>query len=111
VNLCNYEAATGYFPVLYRPEVNPYDHMGLLPAVPDRGLESTPPRIDIAGYQRVTGQRVDYVLVWSPPDPEATRAQLGDSGYERVYTSARHGLAQLYRRKDWGKNTAQEGDH
>ena len=29
VNLCNYEAATGYFPVLYRPEVDPYDHMGL----------------------------------------------------------------------------------
>jgi hypothetical protein len=102
VNLCNYEANAGYFPILYRPEVNPYDQMGLMPAVPDRGLESTPPRVDIPGYERTAHQRVDYILVWSAPDPQAALPQLGALGYERIYTSAPRGLAQLYRRKDWG---------
>jgi hypothetical protein len=101
VNLCNYEAAAGYFfPIVYRSEVNPYEHMGLLPAVPDRGLESTPPQASIAGYQQATHQRVDYILVWSSSDPEATRLRLNKIGYERVYTSEPRGLAQLYRLKD-----------
>jgi hypothetical protein len=110
VNLCNYEAAAGYFPILYRGEVNPYEHMGLLPAVPDRGLESTPPRVDIEGYQQATNHRVDYVLVWSPSDPEATRLRLGKDGYKWVFTSEPRGLAQLYRRKDWPKEVVREGD-
>ena len=29
VDLCNYEANTGYFPVGFRPELNPYTHLAL----------------------------------------------------------------------------------
>jgi hypothetical protein len=81
--------------------VNPRVFMGLVPTLPDRGLDSSPPQISIPHYEQATHQRVDYILVWSPPDPQRALPQLVALGYERVYTSTPRGLAQLYRRADW----------
>jgi hypothetical protein len=52
VDLRNYQASLGYFPTLYRPELDP-----------TRYLAADPP--DVAGYLNATGGRatVDYLLV------------------------------------------------
>jgi hypothetical protein len=110
IDLENYEANTTYFPVRYRPDVNPFDHIGRDNA-PDRGLQAEPPDVDFLGYpQRTAWRTVDYVLLWNvtdrtrdTPAGAAIFEQL-DKGYERVETPP--GPIQLYRRK----NLAIEGD-
>jgi hypothetical protein len=60
VMLDNYEGAKGYFPINWRPEVNPFDHLG-------RGIsgsEAIPPMIDLKYYIQETKVQVDYVLEW-----------------------------------------------
>jgi hypothetical protein len=104
VNLMNSEAAAGYFPIRYRPEVSPYTLMGTDPSQPAGGLEAEPPRVDFLGYERRTGQRVDYVLIWGWRDGQrqeqtgrAIFDQLSEGGYERV--PLRSELVRLYRRQ------------
>ncbi|MFL6200636.1 MAG: hypothetical protein ACJ76J_15785 [Thermoanaerobaculia bacterium] len=86
----------GYFPVHYRPERNPYDHIAQGP-----DPERMPPWVDFLTYPKRTGGRVDYVLLWEmPPDRthralRSVRRQLR-TRYERVWVSPR-GLAELYR--------------
>lgn len=99
VELGNYEANTSYFPVRYRPELNPFDHLGRENA-PDRGLQAEPPQVEFLAYP----ERIDYVLLWNVPDT-ARQSQVGaaifdqlDKGYERVEMP--RGLIQLYRRKE-----------
>ncbi len=102
VELANYEANTSYFPVRYRPELNPFDRIGLGNA-PDQGLQAEPPEVNILSYPERTGQPVDYVLLWNVTDEArasprsvAIFDQLSQ-GYERVETPP--GRVQLYRRK------------
>jgi hypothetical protein len=103
IDLPNYEARTGYFPILFRPEVNPYRYLG---SRPGNGLLEDPPRVDIAGYTAQTGQSIDYVLLYGlrpgqpTGSPERLILQQLEAGYECVYQSPQHGLVQLYRRKD-----------
>jgi hypothetical protein len=105
INLLNFEAGTGYFPVLYRPEVNPYHHLPSR-SRPAEGLLEETLHMDIAGYTARTGQPINYVLLWGlrPGERPGPRAQFilrqleGD--YEPVYQSPQRGLLQLYRRKD-----------
>ncbi len=61
VDLGLYEAGEDYFPLRFRPELDPYRHLsiGLL------GMEEVPPRVDLPRYER-QGGRVDYVLLWQP---------------------------------------------
>ena len=99
VDLRNYEAVVGHFPLVFRPERNPKLHVGV-----GGGLLSVVPRIDFLTYPERTGGRVDYVLLWlldKPPQdsPEAAAiyAQLA-SGYDLIHVSPR-GLARLYKRK------------
>lgn len=103
VELLNYEATTGYFPLLYRPDLNPYHHL------PAEGiLESEEPELDIMGYQERTGVRIDYVLLWWAPMAkkmpskrkalESILSQLEDD-YELIYSSPERNLVSLYRRK------------
>jgi hypothetical protein len=86
VVLANYEAHVGYFPVVYRPQLDPY-----------RFLVSGD--LDLDGYRR-RGGRVDYVLVWGRvlPTRPAVRGLLAKlaRGYDLIATSPR-GLARLYR--------------
>jgi len=106
VNLKNYEASTGYFPMLYRPEVNPYQLMGMDERVLDHGLDTVPPRVDFLTYAAKTGKSVDYVLIWglrpeqrTEPPTIAILSQLEAGGYEPVAVPSRRGLVHLYRRK------------
>jgi hypothetical protein len=106
VNLKNYEASTGYFPMLYRSEVNPYQLMGKDDRVLDHGLDTVPPRVDFLGYAAKTGRTVDYVLIWglrpeqrTDPATIAIFSQIEAGGYEPVAVPSRRGLVQLYRRK------------
>jgi hypothetical protein len=87
-SLRNYEANMGYFPLLFRPERNPYRQLG--------NIEGAPAEIRFADARA----QVDYVLVWpldetSPLPPEIVK-ELTD--FEFVGSSAPHGLARVYRR-------------
>ncbi|HZI63495.1 MAG TPA: hypothetical protein VFE44_01875 [Thermoanaerobaculia bacterium] len=99
VDLTNYQADQGYFPLIYQPGRNPYRHL-----VPDGlAVEDSPQRIDLAGYAR-QGGRVDAVLLWgrrvsthaAEADP-LLRQLSGD--YELAFTSEPRGLGELYLRR------------
>jgi hypothetical protein len=95
----NYQAATGYFPVLFRPTRNPYIAMG--------NIEQTPPRVNFIDYAAQTGGQVDYVLLLHgfrrAGDVEVRKSidrQLTE-GYDEMGVS-QHGLVSLFRLKDGG---------
>jgi hypothetical protein len=97
VDLSLYEANEDYFPILYRPALNPYLHLsvGLL------GIEEKPPRVEILAYSKRTGGRVDYVLLWglreerrSEPGVRKVLDQLA-AGFEEVWVSP-DGRVRLY---------------
>ena len=103
VDFTNYEAgAFNCFPVLFRPNLNPYDHIGMK----GRSIVREPPQVDFLTYAGRTGGKVDYVLVWGiqerQRDHEATKSidQQLKKGYELIYTSPKTGLMQLYKRKN-----------
>jgi hypothetical protein len=105
VNFDNYEANTSFFPVMFRPALNPFRHImdfmrrPLAWAWKGGG--------DFLTYPQRTGGQVDYVLVWGLVDEQRQHTltrllfyQL-EQGYELIYTSPQRGLMQLYRRKGW----------
>lgn len=102
VDLANYEAMTPYFPLRFRPEINPLHHIAL-----DRSFRGQPPRVSFADYKERTGGSVDYVIVWQtqdrPRDPEAAKSifQQLEAGYDLIFTSPQNGFMRLYRRKGW----------
>jgi hypothetical protein len=89
----------GYFPMRYRPERDPYLHIG-------EAIDDKPPAAEFLGYDERTGGTVDYVLVMATEpvgaleDEEAAWVadQLED-GYELIYISQGYGFARLYRRQ------------
>jgi hypothetical protein len=95
VLLDNYEAGYPYFPVSYRPAIEPNRFIGNL----------TLPT-DLLSYSRLTPGRIEYVLVWGGPDVVGVRdsdpyikslySQLA-IGFERIYVSPENGLVELYR--------------
>lgn len=97
VEFTNYEANSGLFPTIWRPNLNPYLHMGK--------IEAEPPEVDFITYQKRTGGRVDYVLIWgiipkglgSYEAAESIFMQL-EKQYTLIYTSPERGLMRLYRR-------------
>ena len=98
VDLLNYEADLGYFPVRFRPEANPY-------RILRTGLETRPPCVSLNRYDRLGPRPLDYILVWgardadrSHPCAQAVFRHL-DERYTRVSTSSPRGLAELYKRK------------
>ncbi len=96
VEFTNYEANTKFFPVAFRPDLNPYKTMGM--------LEHEPPRLHPA---RLRGT-ADYMLVWNvqPDQRESLSTQTLfcqlEAGYDLIFTSPQRGLMQLYRRKGAG---------
>jgi len=66
VDLSLYEANEDYFPLLFRPSLNPYLYMSNGPL----GIEKVPPEVDLLGYPRRTGGRIDYVLLWGLRDDQ-----------------------------------------
>jgi hypothetical protein len=97
-DLSLYEANEDYFPILYRPALNPYKKLSTVPL----GIEAKPPRVDLLGYPQRTGGRVDYVLLWGlrderrrEPAVAETLRQLGVA-YEKIWNSPDRKVA-LYR--------------
>ena len=105
VDLANYEAAKGYFPTIFRPQLNSYKYISI--EQKSGNMEVQPPRVDFLTYPQRTGGRVDYVLLWDVRDEQRDNVytksifrQLQE-GYELIYTSPQRGFMHLYRRKDW----------
>jgi hypothetical protein len=98
VDLLNYEADLGYFPVRFRPEANPYRLMRA-------GLETLPPCVSLNRYDRLGPRPLDYVLVWGARTTSRTHPCTAailhhlDERYTKVFTSSPRGLAELYERK------------
>lgn len=97
VDLGLYEAGEDYFPLRFRPELDPYRHLSIGPL----GMEEVPPRVNIPRFER-RGGRVDYVLLWqpraAPHDHPATKELYRQlrSAFERAHVSAR-GNGELWR--------------
>lgn len=96
----NYEANTGYFPIIWKESQNPYKHLskGL-------GLEHLPPSVDISHYETSSGGQIDYVITWcldnqfkNRPETQDILNQL-DEGYTLAFSS-KNNLTKLYRRND-----------
>lgn len=99
VLLNNYQANEDYFPVNFRPELNPFEIM----ATDDWRLLGKNLHVDILGYAAKTGRPIDYVAIWQTADrplqeQEAIFQQLS-TAYELIYTSPQRGYARLYRYK------------
>lgn len=96
VQLANYEANKGQFPLLFRAGVNPYLELG-------ESLESHPPCVDLARYTRTSGQPIDAVLVFGLHrrhlEQECARSLVEEleGRYDLVHRSAPRGLVRLYR--------------
>jgi hypothetical protein len=87
--LDNYEANMGYFPLLWKENVNPYAHLSQF-----EGIEGQPPYVDIKSYKNKTGVTIDYILMWcydsSAPKNEHFRQLYSEIniGYHQIYSSA-----------------------
>lgn len=96
--LDNFEANTGYFPLNWHPEKDPYVHLGRWP-----GLQSGPPAADILAYKKQSGIWVDNVLIMNFNDTylqhETSRALVTEieRDYHIVYKSVT-GRTILYER-------------
>lgn len=98
VDLSNYEALHGTFPMVFRPHLSPWKHLDQ--------IEAEPPRVELFTYKERTGRDVDYVLTWmiemkEPVDEDVLGLlrQL-EEGYTLICESSKRGVMRLYRRKD-----------
>ncbi|WP_377705152.1 hypothetical protein [Pseudoduganella sp. UC29_71] len=98
VALFNYLARLQVYPVQFKPG---QDTQALLFHWLPQQEGTAVARVDIAGYERASGQAVDYILQWGalPSAPAPLRAEVlrALAGYAPVYT-ARGGAVRLYRR-------------
>ncbi|MEO0458611.1 MAG: hypothetical protein AAF152_18815 [Cyanobacteria bacterium P01_A01_bin.114] len=100
VLLNNYQGNEDYFPINFRPELNPFTILET-----DDWQLGRRPSVNILGYTEMTGRPIDYVTIWRTSDyplqEEGAQAifQQLFSAYDRIYTSPQRGYAQLYRRK------------
>jgi hypothetical protein len=98
VILDNYEANMGYFPIRWKEEVNPYNHLSKR-----NGIEGIPPYAEIENYSKTTGVTIDNILLWcydSSYNKDADFAVLYEEimhNYHRVY-SDQYGNTLLYER-------------
>jgi len=104
VMLNNYEANTGYFPVEFRPKLNPFIH-----TVIKGRLLAQPPWVNFIDYPKRTKGCVDYILIWGikrehmdnrDPRTALITKQL-KKGYKLIHTSKQRGLMHLYQRNDF----------
>ncbi len=94
VDLSLYEASEDYFPIYFNPRLDPFRHL----ATEHLGIETVPPKVDLLGYPRRTGGRIDYVLLWGLRDERrrepAVRKTLRElaAGYEEIWVSGEGGV-------------------
>lgn len=90
VDLDNYEGEVGYFPIIWRPEVNPFQRLA---------------DGDFTAYAARTQKRgaVDYIYIWrgAPADPQDERTRLIRQrlaqGYRRIMVTSPCGYGELWR--------------
>lgn len=94
--LDNYEANTGYYPLFWQANINPYHLLGI-----NQGFEDIPPAANIDAYTASTGKTVDYIVTWCMPDSipnnngyAVLHSQIVKN-YNLIFTSASHRV-QLY---------------
>ncbi len=97
VTLTNYEANTGYFPLTYVKERNPFKIIG--------SVEKHMPTPKINGYYEATNQHVDYVVIWCLSEEQGENngiqnwlTELNEE-YDKIFISE-FGRAELYKRKE-----------
>ncbi len=87
--LDNYEANTGYFPLNWKSEINPYIYLNRY-----RGIEGLPPGAGPVQYKQITGVNIDYILLInyeSSIDGHGDFIELKkqlDTAYHETYRSA-----------------------
>lgn len=90
----NYQGHMGYFPTLYSVHANPAKNLG--------SVEAEPPEVDIPGFEKALGRRVDVLLVWMAKSQRVDAApllmQIEDAGFQRVHVSRPQGRMWVYRR-------------
>lgn len=95
--LDNYEANTGYFPISWRNETNPYKHLSL-----NGGFENDPPTADIPNYERMSRQKVGYIIsrnfLNTAHGISSDIHEQIDSNYEVIFSDTGY-KTQLLRRK------------
>lgn len=62
IMLGNYEAATNHFPLVWKPNKDPFIHLGK-----NEGIESTPPCVNFDQYRLASVENIDYVLLLCYP--------------------------------------------
>ncbi|MCD6063665.1 MAG: hypothetical protein K0R82_1576 [Flavipsychrobacter sp.] len=83
----NYEAIVGYFPFLWKKEINPDKHLSI-----GGGLEGTPPEVALTRYNRENAL-IQHIVVWGKQGDIANHPrtlELADTinkYYELVYTT------------------------
>jgi hypothetical protein len=98
VQLGNYQAWYGCFPIQYRTQMDPMKNLAV-----DRQLESIPPLIDIQSYLRKTDWPIDYILIWGLTDQMLSQASFKSilrqitQGYSLIDKSMPSGTRRLYR--------------
>ena len=98
-----YQAQSNFFPIRYRSDVNPYQHL-----VRDRrpDLESKPPRIDLTRYLENTGIRPDVIALWGDSRESRKQERIDDLSrtlkqhYISITQTDRPGPAALYVSRD-----------
>jgi hypothetical protein len=102
-DLSLYQAHADFFPLYFRPAMNPYRNL----STPEGSIESAPPVVDLLGYPKRTGGRVDYVLLWGLRDEQRSEPKVRRvldqlaAGYDLVH-SAQEGRVRLYRARSHG---------
>ena len=95
IDLHNYEAWTGEFPLRFRDDLNPALHLS-------KTILTHPLRVNFMGYPPASAGEVTYVVVWSTrnhelePRSQSFLNQLRQS-YDLIETSRPNGYARLYR--------------
>jgi len=81
VTLDNYEAAVGYFPLLYRDGMNPIELGYEDSLILREDLDQTRGFLDLIDHYKTRGFPADYILVWLKPGarmPEELAMELAD---------------------------------
>ena len=82
----NYEANTGYFPIGWQKDVNPYIHLGN-----GKDIEGMAENAEINNYKNSTGVNIDYILMWCYDS-----VYLHDEHFAKVYSDIQASYHILY---------------
>ncbi len=100
VDLKNFQGMAPSHPIQFAPGRSAYGALG-----GDAAIVAVPPRVDLMAYERRTGRRIDYVLLWGEPpsggeDAVAALVEQVEANYDLVAVSRPRGLQRLYRRRE-----------